>query len=276
MVGGGITSAHVVRVLLELGCTEVTLLVRSELRERQFDLHESWFGPGRGKLLKDFHTKCPAERLEAIANARGGGSMPPESRAMIDSAVAAGKLTVLIGEEISSARWVWKPEANMSLATRSPAATTNTTVGVTTEVDLEGCLDQPKGAPVADRVPDSSDASSDPGLVANLEQQDGFWNLSFDSAHPPMECDVLLLGTGADLDLDQYDVFTELRRECPIEVCNGLPVLQHDLSWAPNEQVYVMGALAAVQLGPDALNLAGARHGACRLARRLRPDLAAG
>ena len=35
----------------------------------------------------------------------------------------------------------------------------------------------------------------------------------------------------------------------------------------------VIGALAALQLGPDALNLAGARHGACRLGHALRQEL---
>ena len=43
-IGTGITSSHVVRVMLELGCTPVTLLVRSELRDKQFDIPKKWFG----------------------------------------------------------------------------------------------------------------------------------------------------------------------------------------------------------------------------------------
>ena len=31
--------------------------------------------------------------------------------------------------------------------------------------------------------------------------------------------------------------------------------------------------MAGLQLGPDALNLAGARHGACRIARKVRREL---
>ncbi len=38
--------------------------------------------------------------------------------------------------------------------------------------------------------------------------------------------------------------------------------------------MYIMGALAQLQLGPDALNLAGGRHGAVRIATALRRDMA--
>ena len=50
VVGGGITSAHVIRVLRELGCMDIVLLTRSELRTSQFDLQKSSFGPARGRL----------------------------------------------------------------------------------------------------------------------------------------------------------------------------------------------------------------------------------
>jgi hypothetical protein len=56
----------------------------------------------------------------------------------------------------------------------------------------------------------------------------------------------------------------------------GLPLLQKDLSWAEGENFYVMGAMAGLQLGPDALNLAGGRHGACKIARRIRAELSEG
>ena len=44
---------------------------------------------------------------------------------------------------------------------------------------------------------------------------------------------------------------------------------QADLSWAPGTPLYAMGALAQLQLGPDALNLAGARGGSSRIFRAL-------
>ena len=51
---------------------------------------------------------------------------------------------------------------------------------------------------------------------------------------------------------------------------NGFPALTQNLAWTADDDFYVIGALAALQLGPDALNLAGARHGACRLGHQLR------
>jgi len=55
----------------------------------------------------------------------------------------------------------------------------------------------------------------------------------------------------------------------PIETAGGLPLLQADLSWAADCPLYVMGAFAQLQLGADALNLAGARSGGVLVARRL-------
>ena len=55
----------------------------------------------------------------------------------------------------------------------------------------------------------------------------------------------------------------------------GLPLLQDDLSWAEGCPLYVMGAFAMLQLGPDALNLAGARSGGVIVARALASALSA-
>lgn len=40
------------------------------------------------------------------------------------------------------------------------------------------------------------------------------------------------------------------------------------------KRIWFTGALAALQLGPDALNLVGARHGSVRIARAIRQDIA--
>ena len=67
-----------------------------------------------------------------------------------------------------------------------------------------------------------------------------------------------------------------------------MPVLDQDLSWKTNlegsseeppwksvlrRRLFVMGSLAGLELGPDALNLVGARHGAVRIAKALREDM---
>lgn len=218
IVGGGLTSAHVVRVLRECGCDQITLLVRSELRTQQFDLDKRWFGPGRGDLLGAFHSADVPTRFEMIQRARGGGgSLSPEARTMLDE--AGDTLTTLCGVEVSSVRW---------------------------------------------HAPDQG-----PPTAAG-----GHWAVQLDDATPPIVSDVLLLATGADIDVEQYPFLESLRAHTPVDVYNGLPVLQPDLRWAPGENVFLMGTIAALELGPDALNLAGARHAACRIARTLRPELA--
>ena len=73
----------------------------------------------------------------------------------------------------------------------------------------------------------------------------------------------------------------------PVDMVGGLPVVNPDLSWKlgdktdepewkrkARERLWVMGPLASLELGPDALNLMGARQGAVRVARALRTDLA--
>ena len=51
----------------------------------------------------------------------------------------------------------------------------------------------------------------------------------------------------------------------PIEIVGGMPALEPTLRWRHDCEVYVMGVFAGLQLGPDALNLAGARTGAARI-----------
>ena len=52
-------------------------------------------------------------------------------------------------------------------------------------------------------------------------------------------------------------------------------MLQPDLAWDAGCPLHVMGAFAGLQLGADALNLAGARSGGVIVARALREARAA-
>ena len=67
-------------------------------------------------------------------------------------------------------------------------------------------------------------------------------------------------------------VLEQMQQQCPIALANGIPMLRDDLSWAEGVPFHVMGALAQLQLGADALNLAGCRSGAVRIARSLREE----
>lgn len=96
--------------------------------------------------------------------------------------------------------------------------------------------------------------------------------------------DMIWLATGFANQIENHELLHKLCLSLPIQTEAGLPVLNSDLSWGtddneaervPWKQVarnrfWVMGALAALELGPDALNLMGARQGAVRVARAIR------
>lgn len=101
--------------------------------------------------------------------------------------------------------------------------------------------------------------------------------------------DMIWLATGSETHIDYYSALEDLRKVLPIRDMQGLPVLNNDLSWrAPpetlleepkwkataRERFWCMGALAALQLGPDALNLIGARAGAVAVAQAVRDSFA--
>ena len=81
--------------------------------------------------------------------------------------------------------------------------------------------------------------------------------------------DFVWLATGGNLDLGLVPLLASLLAQRPIETAGGLPLLRPDLSWDSGCPLYVMGAFAQLQLGADALNLAGARSGGVIIARAL-------
>eukprot|EP00965_Chrysotila_dentata_P191121 6174323-Pleurochrysis_carterae.AAC.2 len=85
--------------------------------------------------------------------------------------------------------------------------------------------------------------------------------------------DYVWLATGGELDISLVPFFSSLLEQRPVPLVRGLPALQDDLSWDDRCPLYVMGAFAQLQLGADALNLAGSRAGSVRIASVLRPWL---
>lgn len=78
-----------------------------------------------------------------------------------------------------------------------------------------------------------------------------------------LRADHLWLGTGFTHDARAGTPTSGLLDEVPVAVVDGMPVLEPDLSWG-GSSVYVSGALAALEVGPAARGLAGARMAAER------------
>ena len=117
--------------------------------------------------------------------------------------------------------------------------------------------------------------------------------VSMDDGLSSKAFDMIWLATGFENHVDNYPFLDDIREELPVDTVQGLPVLNKDLSWkssngsgndgvnneAPNWQAkarnrfWMLGPLAGLELGPDALNLMGARQGAVRVAKAIRADI---
>lgn len=76
--------------------------------------------------------------------------------------------------------------------------------------------------------------------------------------------DRIWLATGSQLNANQWDLLSDCRSAFPCPTVNGLPILDEFLRW-PGSNLFVMGGAAALQLGPVARNLFGARLASKRI-----------
>ena len=84
------------------------------------------------------------------------------------------------------------------------------------------------------------------------------------------QADEVWLATGFEQDARANPLLARLAARHPIPVHDGIPDLDDDLAWG-GTPVHVLGAPAALVLGPTAGNLHGQRRGAHRVARVVVP-----
>jgi cation diffusion facilitator CzcD-associated flavoprotein CzcO len=72
------------------------------------------------------------------------------------------------------------------------------------------------------------------------------------------ECERIWLCTGNKFDVNAQPLLKGILNSYPISMVKGLPVLDSCLRW-PGCELFIMGGLAALQVGPTARNLSGAR-----------------
>lgn len=104
--------------------------------------------------------------------------------------------------------------------------------------------------------------------IAQARWQNG-WQLCCDN--PAVhECihhsaiDRIWLSTGTTLNAAEQPLLQEVMAAYPTPIVNGLPVLDDHLRWQGCE-LFVMGGLAALRVGPTARNLSGARMASDRI-----------
>lgn len=224
IVGGGITSTHLALLAARASwCNSVTVIQRSQMKERQFDIENKWMGPTRGKLLGKFWSRDYDNRVQFLKEVRKGGSVPPELAHKLLEIVRDSKRRVQLKQEVQISDVFWT------------------------------------------------------GKRFRVQMDDGSSEEDFD---------MIWMATGADNDIELYKPLQRLLRDLPIDTTGGLPVLNSDLTWKRSSSIdedseaswkgilrrrlHVLGCLAGLELGPDALNLIGARHGSVRVAKALR------
>ncbi|NJM19460.1 MAG: lysine N(6)-hydroxylase/L-ornithine N(5)-oxygenase family protein [Richelia sp. RM2_1_2] len=93
--------------------------------------------------------------------------------------------------------------------------------------------------------------------VVKAEWTDNHWLVKFTDGSE-YECERIWLSTGTRFDVNCEPLLEEVSKSYPIPVVNGLPVLDGNLQWK-GCSLFIMGGLAALQVGPTARNLSGAR-----------------
>jgi hypothetical protein len=91
--------------------------------------------------------------------------------------------------------------------------------------------------------------------------------------HAGGEFDHVILATGVTVEPLHNPLYQQVQTEFRAPTMDGLPFVDDVLRWVPNEELFVMGANAMLQLGPGALNLMGAMRGAKIVGRASPPHV---
>mmetsp|Transcript_100666 Transcript_100666/g.307669 ORF Transcript_100666/g.307669 Transcript_100666/m.307669 type:complete len:464 (-) Transcript_100666:437-1828(-) len=92
---------------------------------------------------------------------------------------------------------------------------------------------------------------------------DGCWALTLNTGDV-IAADYLICATGTHVDISTDPLLAKLQAVHPLRLAGGLPVLSERLQWG-ELPIHLMGNHAALELGPDAVNMSGALRGAYRI-----------
>ncbi|MEO1376868.1 MAG: FAD/NAD(P)-binding protein [Cyanobacteria bacterium J06635_10] len=93
--------------------------------------------------------------------------------------------------------------------------------------------------------------------VVKVEWEENRWLVKFSDGNRE-KFHRIWLSTGTRFDVSKEPLLKEVLEVYPIPVINGLPALDDSLRWC-GCSLFIMGGLAALQIGPTARNLSGAR-----------------
>ncbi|KAH8799766.1 FAD binding domain protein [Xylogone sp. PMI_703] len=100
------------------------------------------------------------------------------------------------------------------------------------------------------------------------------WDVKTEPLIPDLpKIDFIFFATGAVADYEKSPLLQQLQNTNPIRFQDGLPCVTEDLQWNSDVPLFFTGRSAALQLGPGAANLEGARMGAERIVPRIQEIL---
>ncbi|XP_041646046.1 uncharacterized protein zgc:113276 [Cheilinus undulatus] len=124
VVGGGLTSAHVVSLALQQGASHVTWVMRKHLQLKQFDVGdvENLVGryshvehgikmDGQAYLRQFYNERSLHKRLAMIRQARKGGAVTPEAYIQLQPFILSGQVDVKTYCQVDEASWCYRSQA---------------------------------------------------------------------------------------------------------------------------------------------------------------------
>ncbi len=93
-------------------------------------------------------------------------------------------------------------------------------------------------------------------------------NSTFHECIQHQSIDRIWVATGSQLDARNHPLLQDVLAAHPIDVVNGLPVVDDHLRWQGCE-LFIMGGMSALRVGPAARNLSGARAASDRIVSAL-------
>ncbi|XP_047674646.1 uncharacterized protein zgc:113276 isoform X2 [Tachysurus fulvidraco] len=123
VIGGGLSSAHIISMALQQGANEVTWVLRKHVQLKQFDVGdvESLIGryshiehgiklDGLAYLRQFYGERSLHRRLAMIKQARKGGAVTPEAYAQLQPFIQSGQLLVKAYCQVTEAVWCYETQ----------------------------------------------------------------------------------------------------------------------------------------------------------------------
>lgn len=243
VIGGGLTSAQIADLAIRKGASKVVFICRGYLKTKHYDFPLSWVTKYSNlEKMSFWQEDCRMARLKMVKQARNGGSVNPSTLLKLKQRVAEGTLCL-------------HTHTSVTQATRCTSTGRWTLHLCHHPNNPKQPLDKPETeilenvAFIVCATGGKLDFETIPFLSSLFDSQQGEPN---DGSNPKTSSD------------------SAIAQSIKVPgIVEGLPLLTEDLQWGKELPLFVMGAYAALELGPDAGNLSGSRSGTERVASKL-------